>query len=301
MGRIQRTKQKKSEQIKYFNKHLFSEILKIINSDPYTAKLEFEEYIMDYPLDYSAQTTYASVLIRLQEFELAEKIINEVEIKIKTDKKIKAFINKMNLDLTSIVFCRCALLCHQQRYQELYEYLKTTYYDKTKLKIDAVLQYCKAKLGILKMDRDTQTSYIVRQIIEYQEEDMLEHIKHHLSEAETDEEPGQAIFESNFPYNEIINEIKKYMTPEKRICLGLYDDMYVFKYDNCGKSKYKLVNYFKVICFEDTTQIITMYPASDCEKLPYVDLNHLKLQEEQPKIKVLSQREKFNRRYNLTK
>ena len=86
-----------------------------------------------------------------------------------------------------------------------------------------------------------------------------------------------------------------------RICLGLYDDMYVFKYDSCGKDNYKIVNYFKVICFEGTSQIITMYPASDCEKLPYIDLNYMKTKEDTPKIKVLTQREKFNTRYNLTK
>ena len=34
-------------------------------------------------------------------------------------------------------------------------------------------------------------------------------------------------------------------------------------------------NYFIVICLHNTNNILTMFPARDCEKLPYVDLNYL--------------------------
>ena len=304
MQKLQKRKiEKRAKEKKYFNIYLFTEILKKINIDIYGAKEEFEEYIMEYPLDYSAQAIYVSILIRLQEFELAEKILNEIEIKIKTDKKLKIHIKKMNFDVTSLTFSRCALLCHQQRYQELYDHLVTAVFDEKRLNIDAVLKYCKSKLGILDMKREENNSYIVRQIIEYREDDMLNHIKHHLSDNElVFEEKKHSIFESEFPYTEIIKEIKKYMTLDRRICSGLYDDMYIFKYTNCGKDQHKLVDFFKVICFEGSTQIITMYPSLNCEKLPYTDLNYMKKTEnETEKIKILSQREKFNKRYKLTK
>ena len=74
--------------------------------------------------------------------------------------------------------------------------------------------------------------------------------------------------------------------------------MYVFKYDNCGKHDNKIANYFKIICFHNTQDYITMFPCSNCENLPYVDLNYLVNSNDIPKVKTLSQIEKFNKRYN---
>ena len=40
-----------------------------------------------------------------------------------------------------------------------------------------------------------------------------------------------------------------------------------------------------------------MYPADDCENLPYTDLNYLNEEITNPKVKRLSQIDKFNQRY----
>ena len=298
MSRTYRGKQEKLSPKRYFNTHYFDKIKKIINTDPLKAKKEFEEYMMKYPLDYSAQTIYVSVLIRLQQFELAEKMLEEIELRMEKDGNFKTYYEKKDLDETSVVFCRSALLCYQQRYSELYEFVLKTKYNKKKLKIDSLITYCRKKLGILNINRETQTSYVIRQIIEYSEEEMLEHIKDHF-EIYNDqlEDENDSKFVRNFPFDEVLKEIKKCIPSTIRICNGIYDDTYVFKYDHCGNCNYKPVNYFKVICFENTNQIITIYPCTECEKLPFVDLNYMKEQEETKKIKALSQREKFLKRY----
>ena len=41
-----------------------------------------------------------------------------------------------------------------------------------------------------------------------------------------------------------------------------------------------------------------MLPCADCENLPYVDLDYLIHINDIPKIKTLSQIEKFNKRFN---
>ena len=91
------------------------------------------------------------------------------------------------------------------------------------------------------------------------------------------------------------------MPSDKRLFAGTYDDTYIFKYDNCGRDNNKSVDFFRVVCFHDTNEIITLCPASECECLPYVDLNYLIRDNEIPKVKRLSQTEKFKQRYNSKK
>lgn len=115
------------------------------------------------------------------------------------------------------------------------------------------------------------------------------------------EEPNPNLFTPNTDVLKITEEIKKYLLSDKRIYPDFIDDVYIFKYDNCGTVNQKSVNYFKVICFHNTKNIITMCPVNDNLNIPYIDLNYLNqenIQEQSnPKVKRLSQIEKFNQRY----
>ena len=59
------------------------------------------------------------------------------------------------------------------------------------------------------------------------------------------------------------------------------------------------MNYFQVVTLHGTNNIITMYPATSCEYLSYIDLNYLKKDKKNAKTKTRSQIEKFNARYNI--
>ena len=95
---------------------------------------------------------------------------------------------------------------------------------------------------------------------------------------------------------EIIAEMKLYIPSEQRLCYGYFEDTYTFGYDECGISNGKVVDTFRVISIaDDEFHPITMYPVDIPDTIPYIDLNYTK--EEKPKTKVLSQIDKFNRRW----
>ena len=76
----------------------------------------------------------------------------------------------------------------------------------------------------------------------------------------------------------------------------MFDDKYIFKFDNCGRADYKITDYFEVVTLLDSCDFITMYPANISNTMPYIDLNYLK---ENKKVneKRISQIDKFYKRY----
>ena len=83
---------------------------------------------------------------------------------------------------------------------------------------------------------------------------------------------------------------------ENKLSWGFIEDTYIFKYDGCGRDNDRLVDYFKVVTFKNSKDIITMCPSCDCEEFSHVDLNYLNDKEEQ-KVKKISQIDKFYKRY----
>ena len=117
-----------------------------------------------------------------------------------------------------------------------------------KNKLGYVKFYCYSKLGYISAeDESNLKSYTKRQILSYDEN----------------------------LFREFINIHRRKLDYEKCICNSYNTDQYVFKYDVCGKDNGVSQNYFKVICLHNTNNILTMFPASECERLDYVDLNYL--------------------------
>lgn len=71
----------------YYDQWRFNKILEKVNTDPWQAKILFENYFSDYPNDYSAYSYYASCLITIGLFDQANEILNYVEEKYKSDNK----------------------------------------------------------------------------------------------------------------------------------------------------------------------------------------------------------------------
>ena len=54
-------------------------------------------------------------------------------------------------------------------------------------------------------------SYLFRQIVSYDENDFIDHIKKHTADSNCDkDDPNKNIFSTDFPVDKIIDEIKKY-------------------------------------------------------------------------------------------
>ena len=284
---------------KYYNEWEFKQILKLMETNPVTANIKLGTYIKEYNKDYCAKIYYISTLITLGKFEEAEELLNELEFMCSNDKSFNNSVDNKNIRKLkiNIISTKIRLLSYKEKYKEIEElYLQHEQELKElDIEIERLIFYCRKKLN-RPINANPQTySYIYRQINEYSERDFLDHIRKHLKEYNYDS--NQSVFNYNFPLNEILIEIKKHIPGEKKLYPYLYADLYIFKYDACGIENNKIANYFKVICFHNTSDIITMYPINCSEEFPYIDLNYLMQKDTKPKV--LSRIDRFNKRYQI--
>jgi len=284
---------------KYFDEWEFKQIIPLIETNPYEAKIRFEDYLKKYPKDYTAYPFYISTLITIRELTTAKNILEYITNIIKKD---HFFLNnnqtKNELFKQHILLVKLKLLIYTNKYQELSILCEQNKFLIKKLNFNTIIFYSRKKKGYLNNEIRDTNSYLFRQIVKYEESDFLDHIKKHLDTCDNINK-SISIFSKDFPIDKIIQEVKKYIPSEKCLYINFIDDTYIFKYDYCGKDNNKITNYFKVICIHDTTDIITICPSNNCEYLPYIDLNYLTEEKTTTNIKKLSQTEKFNRRFNL--
>lgn len=284
---------------KYFNEWEFHQAFSFVNTNPLEAKIKYEEYLKKYPKDYSTYPYYASILITLGLFNEAEEVLKFVEITSSRDSSFSKNLTKLKFFKKNILYNRLRLLAYQDKFDELYQFSLDHLQEIKIMDANSVFFYCKKKIGKLDLNKRDQNSYLFRQIVEYKESDFLEHIKKHMADYNKNINiPNNSIFGPDFPIHEIVEEIKKYIPSDNRLFTGYLGDLYVFKYNQCGRENNKLVDYFKVVCFHDTKDFITMCPSSDCQELPYIDLNYLIPENKNIKLKRLSQIDKFNKKYN---
>jgi len=285
---------------KFFNEDEFTYTLKTIETDPYTAEERIKRYLEKYPRDYYARAYYVIILTIVCKIDEAteeyNKIISDVtndkffDVVSKNYKKYKAF--KFNM-----VIARMKILAAKDKYQELYDFFLENYAILDIGYKNTIGYTCEIKLGMLKPSDIPSRPYRLNQTIDYSEERFFEHIKHHLPNSDEDKE--NAVFKDDFPIKEVVAEIKKLIPSSERTMRGIFDDTYCFRYDNCGTVANNRTNYFIAVAFHNTSDLITIYPALNCERLHYIDLNHLVKEDTDIKVKKISQVEKFNKRYNL--
>lgn len=281
-----------------YNPNEFRTIIPLMKTNPFEAKNKCEEYLKKYPKDYMAYTYYASVLITVGQFNEADQVLEYSESTFRKNGYYASNENK----LKNIIANKIRILSYQERYEELYQLCTQYYQELLMMNFGAIHFYARKKTGRLQQELREINSYLFKQITEYQESDFLEHVKKHLSEYNKDlEEPNSNLFTPNINITELVEEVKKHLLSDNRIFPDFFVDTYIFKYDNCGTEDNKTVNFFKVICFHNTKDIITMCPVAENLNIPYIDLNYLNQNINQepsnPKVKRLSQIDKFNQRY----
>lgn len=288
---------------RFFNTWEFEQAYNIFHNlhNPIDAKFLFEEYLKKYPKDYLAYTYYISVLITLGEFEKAEKHLNSLKF-LFNNKQLSFETDKLYALERRIIANTLRLLAYQEKFEELYQYYlinqnKINHIDKD-MNLNHIVFYCKFKLGKLDSTKRAHKTYLFRQIIKYDYNDFLAHIKKHLADFNQHVNiSNQSIFVPDFPLEKVLDEIKKLIPSDKKLYTGFFENSYIFKYDECGKDYNKLTNYFKVVCFHNTNNIITIYPSIENNYVPFIDLNYLKENNDKPLVRRLSQTEKFNLKY----
>lgn len=284
----------------YYNQRLFSDCIKDYETRPNSTKENLEEYMKNYPNDFSAYPFYATILINLGLLDEAEEFLQKMLVLasrcnniIKSSKKMKYMMYGYYLNMLKI-------LIFKKKYFEALDFCHT-YEDEIK-KVNpefasgSIEFFCAKKAGIIDISKHHPRTYLFNQTLEYSEERFVEHIKKH-QQIYNGSEQSVCVFNEDFPIDNILKEIKKYIPSDKKLYHGFTDNIYLFKYDNCGRENYKLTDYFKVITFDGTSDIITMCPNIGNYDYEYVDLNYLNDEKEDSKVKVLSQIDKFNLRY----
>lgn len=280
----------------YYDRWDFLQAYGFIHNDPIKSKYLFEEYIKKYPDDYSAQNCYVYLLIVLGNIDEANNYLNNMERSMYYNSKFCNHFDKIEFVNKGIFLNKIRLYAREGEYKELYAYFIRNRQIFDDYDLFVIPFYCKSKLGLIDKNKD-YSSYLYGQIANYSEEKFFNHIEKHTADYNMNlDETNSSIFAPAFSLENTIDEIKKYIPSEKGLGYGFFEDTYVFKYNECGRCKNRLTDYFKVICFHENGNLITMFPSENCDNFPYTDLNYL-VKNDKPKVKTLSQIEKFNRKY----
>ena len=285
---------------KHFDYWEFHKIYQEIEHDPFNVKIKIENYLHNYPTDYNAYAYYIYALIVTADFDNATKHLRILKEKYKNDANFLKYSNKVDLLKTDILTDEVRLLCHRGEYDKIQKLYMQNKEKLSSLSNSFVLFYCLKQQGRLDVAKREPNGYLFRQIVEYHEDDFLNHIKKHLAEYNKDlDQPNKNIFVPDFPIEEVLQEVKKYIPSCKKTCPGFCDDVYYFKYEECGREDNKLVDYFKVVCFQNTKDMITICPINYGQNMPCVDLSYIREKHIKPQTKSnrIGQIEKFNKKY----
>ena len=284
---------------RYFNKWEFQQAFALSKKNPLEARLKYEEYLEKYPKDYTTFPYYSSILILLGELDEAEKILDYIVKKYKSDLKFMKQLDKVDFLERYTAYDRLKIFCYRKRYKEFIDFYYQNYEKLKDFDLKGVLFFCNSRKGKIDKNMSNNQSYLFKQMLEYRECDFFDHIKKHLADYnEYDEEINSNVFVPNFPIKQIIEEVKSKIPSKEGLHNGFFETSYIFKYDQCGRENNKLVDFFKVVCFNDTNEFITICPVTGYEFAPYIDLNYIKENKDEfVKVKRKSQIDKFNKRY----
>ena len=159
-----------------------------------------------------------------------------------------------------------------------------------KLKLE--ISRLKLIIGIIKgniPDYDTRL-YSNQQIISYDRKKALEHIiLHHIKNIKTSK------FKNEEQIREIFDNVGELLTDDNIVYNSSFDE-YIIKYNSVGSNiSDGNINQLQVVTLPGTKNIITMYPYDGSDSLLTLEEPKKK---DTPKVKRLSQIEKFNKRYN---
>ena len=274
----------------HYNFLEFKKILKLQEYNPKYASQRFEKYLEKYPDDTTAIIHYIGTLLIIKDTLKAKDLLSSVNINVNIGKISEERINMLKGDL---LFIKLKLLFYEEKYEEIVKLIENNECYFKNNNFDSALFYAKQKIG--QTDFPHNGSYLFSQIMNYSEAAFKEHIKEHINGISLE---NDSFFYQDFPMDIFLNEIKKYIPSDNYLFRGLYEDVYTFRYDNCGRDQAKSTNFIRTIAFHNTANIITLYPASGYDNVDCIDLNYLK-NEENHNVKRLSQVDKFKQKYNM--
>lgn len=309
---------------KFYDVRAFNYAIECINEDPKEAERRLADYLKRFPFDRSAIAYHAHVLIVLNRLFEAELVINRLEQLIKNSTVPET---KREEDMEVFLKTKVSLLGYQKKFDELYKFWNDNFSaikalgEKANFDMGPAYFWCLVNLGLVdtsnrigyKTSGSDGNTYEYRQMIKYSDEDFLGHVKKHI-----DSTMGNPrVFIPDFPFGQVIEEVKKKISKEEGLNSNFNVTKYVFRYPGCGIIKEegkdntireRKTDYFIVVVLHGTTNILTVYPASkdSCSRQPNViDLSYLladttvigpRISKTPPQP---SQVDRFNKRFGL--
>jgi hypothetical protein len=277
---------RKSKKYKKYHASEFNQIIKMVDNNYLdNALVKYQEYFKKYPDDYLAYSWYLILLLKLNKLSEVSDGLKKVDFDLIDD----------HLTRETYILVQIELYIHLLDFQKAYDILmdnKQVFIDRD-WSFSCTELFLRKQLGILTENDYQRNGYLVSQIIEYSEERFFEHISKHQY---FDCNDNVCQFEENFPLMDFYNKIKELISTANKINKGCLSQSYLFKYDCNGRVNGKMVDYIEVITLHETNEIITMYPYRNKENRDSIDLTPII--EELPKVKRISQIDKFNQRYS---
>lgn len=276
---------------KYFNKKVFN--LKWINDLTSGLKFdkaysEYQEYFANFPNNYYARIGYIDLLLKMGKFDEAFDTFELIKGHFdELEEKNKKFLS----------FLELRYLCCINEWEKAYNFFKTDKYlclDNEQRVFEVLL--CK-KLDI-PYDEDYilgRERYVYDLAHNYNYGSVMNHIMygHTISDEYFDKD--NSCFNKNIDLIKLYDEVKNKLSSNIRICWDLTTDHYIFKYDGIGICNNSNTNYFRVITFVGTDQILTMYPCDSYGFPNCLDITPSIVDD--CKVKRLTGLDKFNKRY----
>lgn len=266
---------------KYYGKYSHQLLLMLKNGNSKKAFGYLKQYYEKYPNDLIMSLTYANLLIKLKILDEAKEIISRVELISNIDPKVQELLNKLTLKI----------LVSEGKYYDAYLLLTTFNVNDYLIEYYYLLKECNLKFHL--SNNVYNTFYVIRQLLNYDYDEALERIKLHQN---IENIPR---FRSDLDVEKILEVVKNYIPNSSCYAGSIYSDSYCFRYDKCGYVDNQVTDYFVIITFHNTEDIITMYPISKEKIFEYVDINSCFYEEVKTNTKRLSEIEKFNKKYNI--
>ena len=210
---------------------------------------------------------------------------------------------------TPIIENLCGIYCKNGQYDKMREVVSKCRPIAKHVSLVSSLNFVeivlKVKLGE-ELPPITKCNYRERQVINYNKEAAIEHIKTQHLEGSTPkntpndfpeaEDISRGTFASSINIEELYDEVLPQLTEETKVRTGLVD-RYVIDYPNAGYTgNGEIVNFVRVVTLPNTYDIISMFPATEAFTIRKCDVRDY-LEKEEQKKKTNSRVAKFNNRF----